>query len=1046
MLLVNECRFFIRQPLVQLSFLLMPLFAYMLTAGMSPDSAGATVQLQLNQMALLLLALPVVVAALSPIILLRDKSANMDELIGCTPLSNGHRWLLRYGALTLLTLALFILSFTVMALSYSISLGFELEFFYITMTNIVQLVLPSILFFAAIALCLTMLWHNAMLIYVGFTIFGIGYLVLASMTGSPILAGSSVISPTLYQLMMWGDPYGISAVLDKLNSPMPFSNIELLVNRLAYLLLSTILVFIALTMVTKEKTSRKKINTAHQPSTPSFLGETLAKTSLGQLFKVSFLTLIKNKINLVIITTWPLLIFNEVLSGINYAEPMTTLSANSIDALNRVAFDLLPVGGALMVALWSWMICSRDKQTNIAELIAATKTSNKSLILSQLMTLWSFVITLIILTFIGSSIAEIFAESQWILSHYLIQLALNLVPLLLLGTIFISFHHIFRTSLSAGLMMIAVLLVKFTPITTTLGLTHTLWNIADTPLQAPDNYWGYSASGSVYFPYIAVWLFASLSMLMIAIHRSHRGTGIDFKPHHNMPKRTLISLLLTAITAISLHITLISEKPLLSSDKREAWKAQYEKKYSQWQLESQPSVVHIDSHVDIYPDQQQANFSLKYTLENRTDNAIEQVLVGRYGNYHFDNIAIDGASLSMLDTALNQAVFTLSSALLPGEQRTMHAKVNFEQSQLWPHRSHQVVKEKFTYLRAIPLLPTVGYQSSYQLTDPQLRSNYDLPTVEQQLPSTFVTSEDETNAYTWATLSSVVSTKVGHHVIAQGKLVEQWQDKQRAYFKFQTGEPIRAIPSWVSVPFSATTQQANGITLNVYAPLKNEATQLHLDAMADTIAWFTKHVVPYRANQLHIISAPDDGPSGYALPQIMLVSDKLAFRATPTPNAGFDQRYRRAVHETAHQWFGHDIGNGTPLDRSFLIESLAKYVELVLIEQYQGPEAMQALVAYEQQRFDNANRNNYNAPQALIDATQTHDIYSRATLVFATLRQAIGDQPISDALKALWSAHAYPKTPATSIDFVHALKGKTLAKHHQLIDQLFLGLPLISSE
>lgn len=87
---------------------------------------------------------------------------------------------------------------------------------------------------------------------------------------------------------------------------------------------------------------------------------------------------------------------------------------------------------------------------------------------------------------------------------------------------------------------------------------------------------------------------------------------------------------------------------------------------------------------------------------------------------------------------------------------------------------------------------------------------------------------------------------------------------------------------------------------------------------------------------LHIVAAPKFGGTGYALPEIILIGNKVGFRASPSFDAGFDQRYRRAVHETAHQWFGHDIGNSVPDDSAFLVESMAKYIELVMIEKRYG--------------------------------------------------------------------------------------------------------------
>ena len=121
-----------------------------------------------------------------------------------------------------------------------------------------------------------------------------------------------------------------------------------------------------------------------------------------------------------------------------------------------------------------------------------------------------------------------------------------------------------------------------------------------------------------------------------------------------------------------------------------------------------------------------------------------------------------------------------------------------------------------------------------------------------------------------------------------------------------------------------------------------------------------------------MVAGPDIGSDGYALPQIMLLQYTVGFRAKPSLKASFDPRYRRAVHETAHQWFGH--GNGVQKDRSFLSESLVKCIELVIIEKHYGEKAMLALVEVEQERYDLSQRNKMQIPVALVDATQEHEV------------------------------------------------------------------------
>jgi ABC-2 type transport system permease protein len=1050
MLFINEWRFCLRQPLVILCMILIPIFSIVLSGGAQEGSYNLGSQLQLAHVILLMMVLPIVLGALSPIVFLRDTTSNMSELINSTPITHNKRWLLRYGTMVSLLFVLFVVCFALVLALYTLDIGFSAELFTITVLNLLLLVLPSILFVTVFSLWLSTYWQSAMVMYVWIAALGMIYLMLGSMAGSPVLAGSAVISDSFYNTMLWLDPYGISALLDNINSANTYTSVELLTNRLVYLLLTVVLVYVVLTKKPKEKVRKKlanRLNTEKCPNPITTKANTkntrvirLPRSPFIQLIKVSFFTLLHSRVTQIILLIWPMIIFNEVMSGINSVETLSVISPNSIDALNLVAFDLFSALGAFVVALWSWFICSRNKSYNIAELIAAAPIANRQLIGANIIALGLMIVLLLLLTLVGSSVAELLSGSEWLFDHYLLQLGLSGYPLFLLGTLFVCLHHLCRSSAVSGGIVTLIILIKFTPIMTALGVTHTLWNIAGSPLQAPDNFWGYSASISLYLPYMAVWTATCITLVLLAISRSHRGTGLGKLSFMSLPKSVLMSFIVTLLAGLSLHFALVDEKPLTNSDKREAWKAQYETSFAHWQDKAQPAIVHIDSEIDIYPSQEFANFKLSYTLENRTTTPIKQVLIGRYGNYTFGDISLDDATLVEFDDELNQGIYQFSKKLMPGEQLVMHATFSFKQSQYWPHRSHQVVKPEFTYFRANPLLPTVGYQVQHQLDNAQIRANYNLKEIESLAPSELYKEEtNNTGAYQWTSLSTVISTKAGHHAISQGELVSSWNEGKRAFYKFETKQPVRAIPTWLSVPYAPFSQKTQGTTLNVYSPQNNEAAQINIKAMADTLTWFAENIRPYTGAQLNLVAEPDIGSDGYALPQIMLLQHTVGFRAKPSLKASFDPRYRRAVHETAHQWFGHGIGNGVQKDRSFLSESLVKYIELVIIEKHYGEKAMLALVEVEQERYDLSQRNKMQIPVALVDATQEHDMHSRSTLAFAQLRETVGDKHITAALKSLWLQHAYPKTPATSMDFVRALKRHSTAKHHLLINELFLS-------
>ncbi len=488
----------------------------------------------------------------------------------------------------------------------------------------------------------------------------------------------------------------------------------------------------------------------------------------------------------------------------------------------------------------------------------------------------------------------------------------------------------------------------------------------------------------------------------------------------------------------------------MTPDARYALRADYEKQYSHWEARVQPVVTHIDALVDFFPEKRQASLKLTLHLKNLSGEAINEVLVGSYPGFKPEVLTLSGGQLTSHNERLQQFVYQLDSPLLPGQILTLQAAMVVTGARRWLPSGHQILLPEFSYLRGIPLLPNIGFNRQYTLRDEVLREELGLAALDMPLPSTFVDKAPVTTLQsTPATLRSVVSSPVSHTVHAQGQVVNQWLAAGRRYMEFATAEPVRNIPVWLATMQTSTTHSVTagedsvdisltGLTRDLTSGSEISAQQVHIQAVTDTLEWFSAQLTPYPYKQLSLLFTPEFGPSGYALPQVILMSHRLAVRARPATDAGFDQRYRRTAHEVAHQWFGHQIGYGVEADGSFLIESLAKYAELVLIEQRYGKEAMQSLVDYELQRYQHALRGRLTATRAIIDATSSPDVYARATLVFARLRELVGDEPIISVLKQLLGQNAPGRESVTSMDFVTRLLASTDEQYHDEIKQLLL--------
>ncbi|MDF3127538.1 M1 family aminopeptidase [Rheinheimera sp. 1928-s] len=1064
-LIVNELKFYQRQSLCWLAVALSCSFVFLVAAGL-PGSGeqNPLKQLLFAYSALAMLVLPLLTGALAPLAFLREKQSGMTELIRATPVSHLNWCLSRTAAFLLLCIAMTLLLSGVLlfGLWRVDTVPFDQQLIATFLAIFLLQYVPGLLLLCLLQLWLSLKFGSAILLYMATILLWAGYMALAAATGSPLMANSQIVAPWLWQLMLYADLYAITPLIQQFMTGQQSLQLDLsfIVNRLVLLSASALLLWSALQMkkldATAATSAQKPADLAKDSTASnhrSFQAVPVQNSRLNiasQLWQLGQLSLVNSRQLMLHPGSWLSLLglaalaFSEVVSGVDYAEVMSVLSPTSRDALNQVMWDLVPRFGALLLVFWSTKLSWLNKSCQMHELIASTAVSGRMLLFSQFICLTVLLLIFVALMLSAVMVAQLCVTSaplQW--SEYLLQAGYQLVPLWLLMLVFVSLHSLCRTPLLALVLIALVLALHMSPLPTMAGLEHPLWLLFTTPLHAADGLWSYQSSSAGFWPFTLFWLLLALIALVLALAFYHRGTGSSGPVLRTAltPKRISVILLLLiggSWQGWQLDQQLSAEQPLMFSSERLQWRADYETEYQHWQHKPQPVVTALYSAVDFEPAAQSAKLKLVLTLTNTTAKPIQQVLVGQHWAYPLQQIEMTGAELSHENRPLGQREFTFTSPLLPGQHRSLTVQLQLKQKGLWPAAMHQLIRPDFSYLRSVPLFPAVGFVPEYRIRDNSIRAQYGLPELTELKPSETSTAQA---AYQWVNMESVISVPEGQQAITQGALVKQWQQDGRSFFHYKTSQPLRAISAFVVVPWQAKQVQHGKVLLEIYAPEQNQATELTMLAMQQTLSWFEQQISPYRGEVLRLVSMPelDSGGTGYALPQLVLINHRVGVRATQAADAGFSQVYRRAVHEVAHQWFGHDMGNGVPGDGAFLVESLAKYVELVLIEQHFGRDAMQALVDYEKERFARAQARSKSQPSSLIDSDESYDQYSRATLAFARLRAELGDQRITTALRQLWLVHGYPNTPASSMDFVRQLKLASPQEQYALIDQLLLS-------
>ncbi len=1071
-LLYNEWRFYRVQPLFWLSMLLALAFAALVNLNTGLVDAQPVKALLLRHSMLLMTIQPLLIGVLAPLLLLRDSQHGISALIEVTVQSRRQRLVVRALGLWLCAALLQLCFVLLVALVFSTSFADATGIWRWSWQLWLVQQLPALTLLTALALWCSCRCASPVVLYLQGAAVWLGYMLLAAATGSPLMANSQNLSPLLSQLMVYLDPYALAPVLTQLRQsgemPADLSQLDATfwLNRLLILSLSAMLCWRALQRRPAVASQRKPDATTdiplsavapqYQPCPPNRLRPAPVFAALSRL---QWQQLCFQYSTLLAMLALCLLVFSEVYTGLGYAETFSQLVPNSRDALNRVSGDVIPRFGLLLTAFWAHQLSWLNRHTRIDGLVAATPLPSALLLLSQFIALSGLVLLLVLLSLSAVALVQMLLQLPLDLSEYGRQGLLLWLPLCCWTALLLACHALLRQPLWANLAVAALLALGLSPLPDLLQLQHPLWRIGQSQLQLPDSLWGYQGTlGSTaqsfagdfsrggFWPYLWFWALLAISLGALALQFYHRGTGFS-RPNlatKLTPLTTAAGLFATLALLQGLHIhqQLDAAGALQSRDERLAKKAAYEQQYQHWRTVPQPVVrqVTLEAHLD--PHAQQAQISATLTLHNPHPQPISQLLLGFPGLQTPTELQQlqGGQAVADINHQLGQQVFSVQ--LAPGASTTLQLRYLLQQQGITPAPSHQIIRPEFSYLRLLQLLPQIGFVPELRLRDDAERARFGLtplPASETQ-PSVLAANHTPASArYDWAMLDTTIAVPVGYQGLAAGALLKSWQADGKQFFHYRTKAPVRNLPALIAVPWQKQSSEAAGVPLEIYSPEFNAATDVTMQAMQQTLKWFSQNIGTYPGDALRLVIMPDIGPTGYALPQLVLINHRVGLRAQPTTDAPFSQVYRRAVHETAHQWFGHGIGNGVAGDSAFLVESVTKYAELVLLEQQFGTAAMQGLVDFEQQRFARAQAGSLAAASSLIDAEESYDQYSRATLVFARLRAELGDAVILKALRQLWQQHRYPLPPASAMDFVRALQAHSPASALPLIDQLLLG-------
>jgi hypothetical protein len=482
---------------------------------------------------------------------------------------------------------------------------------------------------------------------------------------------------------------------------------------------------------------------------------------------------------------------------------------------------------------------------------------------------------------------------------------------------------------------------------------------------------------------------------------------------------------------------------------------EYELQYKQYEGLAQPRWVSLHYDIALYPYSRDMTVKTDAVLVNKSGVAIPAL--------HFtmaelgDSVQIDipGSALTLDDERLFYRIYTLAEPMQPGDSLRITVRASAKTRGFENEVSFTQLTQNGTFFNNFDIMPGLGYNSGYEISDKNRRVKLGLPR-KRRMPvlapadslargNTYLASDAD-----WVEVHTRISTAADQIAVAPGSLVREWEEGGRRYFEYQLDKASMNFYSFISARYEVARETWNGIDLEVYYIAEHAYNVPNmLNSMRKSLEYYTTHFGPYYHKQCRIIEFPRYASFAQAFPGTMPYSEGIGFIADlRNVNEGeIDMVFYVVAHEMAHQYWAHQVIGANMQGSEMLSESFAQYASLMVMEKEYGKDRMKRFLRYEMDSYLEGRGGEFEAERPLaMTESQGYIHYNKASVVLYYFKEMIGEAAVNTALRQMVDQFAYQEPPyPTSMDAVEAFRSVTPDSLQYLIDDLFLHITLFSN-
>ncbi len=602
-----------------------------------------------------------------------------------------------------------------------------------------------------------------------------------------------------------------------------------------------------------------------------------------------------------------------------------------------------------------------------------------------------------------------------------------------------------------------------------MGLQHYLYRFGQSPPYIYSDMNGYGPFAAPLFWFQLYWGIAAIALAIVTNTLWVRGTGENLRARLRVAatrftRPAVASLSVCAALLFSVGGYIFYNTNILNhyytTYAIDEGRAQYEKKYRQYKELPQPKITDINTQIDLDPANRSVNMQGTMMLENKTSSTVDRIAVTVLPvdlapvpppHREIHKLTFAGGQTPLLeDNTLGFYVYRLNTPLPPHGRIAFDYSVSYKNIGFVNNAPNLDITYNGTFLND-RYAPFIGYAADIELTDDSTRHKHGLDKAKRMPKLEDIAARNENGISSeadWINLESTVSTSPDQIAIMPGYLQKEWTENGRRYFHYKMDAPILNLYSLNSARYSVRRDRWHDVNLEIYYHAGHEFNlDRMMDSMKASLDYCSQNFSPFQFHQLRIVEFPRYGSFAESFANTIPFSEAIGFITYVDPGTvdQTDIPFYVTAHETAHQWWAHQVMAANVEGGTSIVETLAQYSALMVMKHRYGADGMKKFMRYELENYlrGRAQERNEEPPLYRVDGNQGYIHYGKGAMVMYEMQDYIGEDNVNHALAEFTRAFAFKGPPyPVSLDLMSYLQKYTPPEYQYLFDDLWRNVTL----